>query len=74
MAIPLTRYPLSWSTAHAHLWIDPLAPLATKYVTILPIIGDGPRQMHAGHTYRCRLCGDEFEVPTRFHAAPWNAQ
>jgi hypothetical protein len=50
-----------------------MAPLATKYVTILPIIGTGPRQMRAGHTYRCRLCGDEFEVPQRFARAHWES-
>jgi len=74
MAATLPKYPLSWSTAHAHVWLDPMAPLALKHRVILPIIGDGPRQMKAGQTYRCRECGDEFEVPMRFaRARAWEA-
>ena len=69
MASSLPKYPLSWSDAHVHVWIDPDAPLF-KRVSVLPIIGDGPREMHPGHVYRCRQCGEEIEIPIRFRTWP----
>jgi hypothetical protein len=65
MAASALKYPRSWNEPHTHIWIDPDAPLL-KRVSVMPIIGDGPREMKPGHVYRCRECGLEIEIPERF--------
>jgi len=61
----MDKFPLSWSTPHVHTWIDPDLPPIQR-APVSTIMGEQRRQMHPGHTYRCRDCGFELTIPDRF--------
>jgi len=60
----MDKFPLSWLRPHSHVWFDPgVPPIQRRPVS--PMIGDGPRMMRPGHTYRCYQCGTELTVTKR---------